>query len=100
MARKQLQMTLFTAEHRRLMQVFFPLAHEECSELLGSLGSFLEKRLLPLSPKLDAGEASIEGPRAELMAQGMCRIPFPEEYGGLGLPFGVYSTAVELLGGA
>ena len=60
----------------------------------------MEKRVLPLSAKLDGGEASIEGPRSELLEQGMCRIPFPEEYGGLGLPFGVYSTAVELLGGA
>ena len=80
------------------MEFFHPEAHEQYSELLSSLGGFMEKRLLPLSPKLDAGEASLDGPRKELLAQGMCRISVPEELGGLGLPFMVYASAVELLG--
>jgi len=60
----------------------------------------MEKEILPLSPKLDLGEAKIAGPRKALLEQGMCQIPFPEEYGGLGLPFSVYANAVELLGTA
>ena len=93
-------LAIYSAEHRRLMQMFEPAHHREYSEVLGSLGAFMEKEILPVSPKLDAGQASIQGPRNALFAQGMAQIPFPAEYGGLGLPFPVYSMAVELLGTA
>ena len=82
------------------MEMFEPHGHRECSEVLASLGAFMEKEILPLSPKLDSGEASIKGPRKALFEQGMAQIPFPTEHGGLGLPFSVYATAVELLGNA
>lgn len=82
------------------MQILYPGNHQEYSEVLSSLGSFMEKEILPLSPKLDTGEASIKAPRRKLFDQGMSQIPFPSEYGGLGLPFSVYATAVELLGHA
>lgn len=93
-------MAIYTAEHKQLMQMFHPTKHQEYSEVLSSLGSFMEKEILPLSPKLDAGEASLAGPRSALFGQGMSLIPFPTKYGGLGLPFSVYATAVELLGTA
>ena len=93
-------MAIYSAEHRRLMQMLHPEHHSEYSEVLSSLGGFMEKEILPLSPKLDSDEASIAEPRAALFEQGMSRIPFPVEYGGLGLPFSVYATAVELLGTA
>ncbi len=82
------------------MEMFNPDRHQEFSEILSSLGEFMEKKILPISPKLDTGEAKISVPRKALFDQGMCRIPFPEEYGGLGLPFSVYANAVELLGTA
>ena len=58
------------------------------------MGSFMEREILPLSPKLDTGEVSIVAPRKALFEQGMSRIPFPQEYGGLGLPFSEYAMAV------
>jgi alkylation response protein AidB-like acyl-CoA dehydrogenase len=82
------------------MEAFHPEKHAEYSEVLASLSGFMEKEILPLSPKFDSGEASIRAPRAALLRQGFCQIPFPEEYGGLGLPFSVYANAVELLGAA
>ena len=82
------------------MEMFEPARHQECSELLSSLAGFMEKEILPVSSKLDSGALSIEGPRKALFEQGMSQIPFPAEYGGLGLPFPVYATAVELLGTA
>ncbi|MDG6910603.1 MAG: acyl-CoA dehydrogenase family protein, partial [Nitrososphaerota archaeon] len=82
------------------MQMLHPDHHEEYSGALSSLGGFMEKEILPLSPKLDSGEASIADPRRALFAQGMSQIPFPAEFGGLGLPFSVYAMAVELLGTA
>jgi len=60
----------------------------------------MDKELLPISPKIDTGEAKIAGPRKALLKQGMCQIAFPEKYGGLGLPFSVYAMAVEMLGTA
>jgi len=93
-------LAIYSAEHRRLMGIFHSSRHEEYEELLSSLGSFMEEEILPLSPKIDVGEAKIAGPRKALFEQGMCQIPFPEEYGGLGLPFTVYANAVELLGTA
>ncbi|MDG7010732.1 MAG: acyl-CoA dehydrogenase family protein [Nitrososphaerota archaeon] len=93
-------MAIYTSEHRRLMEMLHPGRHQEYSEVLSSLGAFMEKEILPLSPKLDAGGASIAGPRRALFEQGMTLIPFPAEHGGLGLPFSVYATAVELLGSA
>ena len=93
-------MAIFGADHRRLMEMFHPAEHKEYSDVLSSLGKFLEKQVLPLSPRLDTGEAKLAGPRKALFENGMCRIPFPEEFGGLGLPFCVYATAVELLGTA
>jgi len=93
-------LAIYSAEHKRLMQTFYPDHHQEYSEVLSSLGAFMEKELLPISPKIDSGEAKIAGPRKALLKQGMCQIAFPEQYGGLGLPFGVYATAVEMLGTA
>ena len=93
-------MPLFNAEHRRLVEIFHPSLHAEYSEVLSSLGAFMEKRVLPLSPKFDAGQESIAEARKELLGQGICQIPFPAEHGGLGLPFSIYAIAVELLGAA
>ena len=93
-------MPLFKAEHRRLLEMFHPNAAGDYSEVLSSLSELMEKKVLPLSPDFDAGRRSIQGAREELFGQGFCRIPFPAEYGGLGLPFSVYANAVELLGSA
>ncbi len=93
-------MAIYSAEHRRLMEMFYPSAHQGYSEVLSSLGSFMEREILPVSPKLDIGEAKIAGPRKALLEQGICQIPFPEKYGGLGLPFSVYAMAIEMLGTA
>jgi alkylation response protein AidB-like acyl-CoA dehydrogenase len=89
---------IYSAEHRRLTQILHPSRCEEYSEVLSSLGQFMEKRIVPLSAKFDTGELSIKKPRKELLEQGICQIPIPQEYGGLGLPFSVYANAVEMLG--
>lgn len=69
-------------------------------EALGSLAGFLEAKVLPLSAKFDQRTAKIGQARRELLQQGVCQISFPREYGGLGLPFGVYGLAIELTGEA
>lgn len=82
------------------MEIFHPDASAEYLEVLSSLADFMEKKVLPLSPEFDSGKKSIVASRSELLKQGFCQIPFPVEYGGLGLPFSVYANAVELLGSA
>jgi butyryl-CoA dehydrogenase len=91
---------IFNAEHRRLIEILHPLKHEEYSEILASLGGFMEERTMATAAKLDAGEESITVPRKELLDRGICQMPFPTEYGGLGLPFSIYASAIELLGTA
>jgi alkylation response protein AidB-like acyl-CoA dehydrogenase len=93
-------LAIYRPEHRKLIEMLYPEHHREYSELLSSLGKFMERELLPVSSKLDSGEASIEAPRKALFEHGMGLIPFPEKHGGLGLPFSVYATAVEMLGAA
>ena len=93
-------MPLYSREHRQLMEFYHPEKHEEYSGLLSALGEFMEKRVMPLSPKFDTGEAKMAPVRKELLGQGMCQISAPAQYGGLGLPFSLYANAVEMLGTA
>lgn len=60
----------------------------------------MEDKVLPFAAAFDAHTASIEATRKALLQQGVCQIPFPREYGGLGLPFGIYDLAMELVGAA
>ena len=82
------------------MELYHPGRHEEYSEVLSSIGGFMEKHLLPISPKIDEGEAKMANLRKELLKHGICQISAPSEYGGLGLPFSVYANAIEMLGTA
>lgn len=93
-------MALFNAEHKRILEIFHPDQHEEYVELLMALGRFMDERIVPLSPKFDLHEARIAPARRELLGNGICRIPYPKAYGGLGLPFSIYTTAIELAGAA
>ncbi|MGD0478094.1 MAG: acyl-CoA dehydrogenase family protein [Nitrososphaerales archaeon] len=99
-AEMALALPLFSAEHKVLLETFYPSNHNEYSEILTSLGGFMEKEIMPLSPKFDAGQEPIGPSRRRLLENGICQIPFPPEYGGLGLPFLVYANAIELLGAA
>lgn len=93
-------MPLFSAEHKTLLKTFHPAVHEEYAEILNSLAGFMEKELMPLSSKFDAGLEPIGPSRKRLLENGISQIPFPTTYGGLGLPFSVYASAIELLGTA
>ena len=95
-----LALPLFSAEHKVLLETFYPSNHDEYSEILTSLGGFMEKEIMPLSPKFDLGQEPIGPYRKRLLENGICQIPFPPEHGGLGLPFSVYANAIELLGAA
>ncbi len=83
-----------------MLKSFRPSDYPEHMEVLSSLGSFMESELLPRSSRFDSGQESIAPYRRRLMEHGICAIPFPREHGGLGLPFLIYASAIELLGAA
>ena len=56
--------------------------------------------MLPLSLGLDQGKGEIDKPRRILFEQGVCKLAYATEFGGMGLPFGVYALAMELAGWA
>jgi alkylation response protein AidB-like acyl-CoA dehydrogenase len=92
-------LAIFSEEQSTVLAEFYP-ASPEYAELLSGLASYIEENVLPDSGKLDAGSGQLPRIRAGLLAHGLCQIQFPREFGGLGLPFGVYVSAVELVGSA
>ncbi|MDV3277342.1 MAG: acyl-CoA dehydrogenase family protein [Nitrososphaerales archaeon] len=92
-------MALFRLEHKQLLEFNYP-GRADYRDILSSLGTFLERKILPNSPKFDAKTEEAQPARKALFENGICQIPYPREYGGLGLPFGIYCLAVELVGAA
>jgi len=68
--------------------------------ILRSLSAVLEEKVSPLSLALDQGREEIGKPRRILFDQGLSKLPHAPEFGGMGLPFGVYALAMELAGAA
>src|SRR3989442_2561939 len=89
---------LFKPERRQLLKMLHPAREEEVSEVLSSLATFMEKKILPLSPKFDSLAEKITSARKSLLENGICHIPYPSRYGGLELPFSAYTVAIELAG--
>ncbi|HXW36961.1 MAG TPA: acyl-CoA dehydrogenase family protein [Nitrososphaerales archaeon] len=93
-------MPIYKKEHEQALKIYAAERADQYADLLSALGKFLESSVLPLSTKFDSKEQKITAPRKELLAKGICRIAYPERYGGLGLPSMVYIMAMELAGTA
>jgi alkylation response protein AidB-like acyl-CoA dehydrogenase len=93
-------MKLFGPEHERLLSSLYGDGASEFDGLLRSFSAVLEAKVLPLSLGLDQGKGHIGQTRRTLFEQGLCKLSYPERYGGMGLPFGVYALAMELAGAA
>ncbi|MDV3292680.1 MAG: acyl-CoA dehydrogenase family protein [Nitrososphaerales archaeon] len=92
-------MVLFRTEHRQILKFNYS-EHEEYAGLLSSIGTLLERQVAPSSPDFDSKTKTIQSARKTLLDNGIVQIAYPAQYGGLGLPFGVYDLAMELLGAA
>jgi len=92
-------LALFRTEHKQLLE-FNYLSHQDYVELLSSLAGFLERNVSPHSTKFDSHQEGIQKARGALFENGIVRLSYPKEFGGLGLPFGVYELAMELAGSA
>jgi len=68
--------------------------------VLEAISKYLDQKVAPASPKFDAHEDSIADARRALFEKGVTQIAYPAKYGGLGLPFGIYELAMELVGNA
>jgi len=93
-------MKLFGPEHERVLLSLYGDAASEFDDLLRSFSAVLEAKVLPLSLGLDQGKGDIAETRRVLFDQGLSKLSYPERYGGLALPFGVYALAMELAGAA
>ncbi len=94
-------MKLFGAEQERVLGTLYGVgAAEVYGPILLSLSTVLEEKVVPLSLPLDQGKEEIGKLRRVLFEQGVCKLPHAEEFGGMGLPFGVYALAMELAGAA
>lgn len=91
---------LFYPEHRNSLHMFYSAESEDYIELLEGLSSMLEANVLQESASYDLKKRGIAYARKELFDSGLSRMVFPSTSGGLGLPFGVYSLAMELVGSA
>jgi alkylation response protein AidB-like acyl-CoA dehydrogenase len=68
--------------------------------VLEGLATLLERDVLPHSSRVDEKKESIARVRDAVFKTGLCQMPFDEKYGGLGLPFSMYSIGIELTGAA
>ena len=93
-------MKLFYPEHVSSLRSFYSGEFEEYAQLLEGFASMLEANVLDKSPGYDQKRKGIAESRKELFDSGLSRMTFPSTFGGLGLPFGVYSLAMELVGAA
>ncbi len=94
-------MKIFGAEQERVLgSLYGAEAAEVYSALLRSLSAVLEEKVSPLSLALDQGKGEITKPRRVLFDQGVCKLPHAAEFGGMGVPFGVYALAMELAAAA
>jgi len=86
----------YTMEQKSIIEMLFPDAGEY-NLMLGSIGDFVEKEILPGAAKIDKEEIF---PRLNLEKsekQGIMAIPFPKDYNGLELAYPLYIAALEML---
>jgi butyryl-CoA dehydrogenase len=86
----------YRKEQRNIIEMLYSDSGEYHS-LLESLGSFLEKKIMPGAKRIDH-EALFPGDNLEKLAEkGVMALPFPEEYRGLGNPLPVFVAVMEML---
>jgi alkylation response protein AidB-like acyl-CoA dehydrogenase len=65
--------------------------------LLESIGTFLEKEILPDAKKVDQEAIFPRRNLEKVSGKGIMAMPFPTDLGGLGLPYPVFIAALEML---
>lgn len=91
-------MTLFRKELRDAIKMLYPSNSSDFMLLLESFGEFLEKEIMPTAKRIDAEKIFPRDNLDKLFKQGFTSMPFQSQYGGLGLPYLIYTAAMEMLG--
>ena len=74
------------------------LPSEEAVDLIGLVREVVTRELLPLAAQAEADAAFPRGVFRLLGRTGLLGLPYPEEYGGGGLPYEVYLQVLEEIG--
>ena len=77
--------------------MMFPEKYEEYSEVLEAFGDFVEKEILPTAVSIDRNSTFPRENMDKIFRQGFTNIPYPGKVGGLGLPYPLYVTCMELV---
>ena len=86
----------YLQEQRNIIGMLFP-GSREYHLLLESIGDFLEKEILPDAKRIDQEAMFPRGHLEKVAEKGVMAIPFPKQYGGLGLPYPLFTAALEML---
>ncbi|MGI0084256.1 MAG: acyl-CoA dehydrogenase family protein [Nitrososphaerales archaeon] len=90
-------MGFYTEEQAKILSMLFPDKKHEYNELLESFGKFMEKEILPTAERIDREGIFPKENMDKIFAQGFTDIPYPEQLGGLALPFPIYIACMELV---
>ena len=90
---------LYGEEQKNIVETLLP-DYQKFHSLLESLAAFFEEKIMPGAGKVDREEIFPRDNLAQLAERGLFGLPFSPEYGGGGLPFPVYVSALESLANA
>jgi butyryl-CoA dehydrogenase len=86
----------YCKEQRNIIGMLYPDS-KAYDTLLESLGSFLEKEIMPGAKTVDQEGIFPRDNLEKLAEKGVMSLPFPKEYGGLGKPLPVFVAVMEML---
>ncbi|MFQ6055496.1 MAG: acyl-CoA dehydrogenase family protein, partial [Methanosarcinales archaeon] len=87
----------YIKEQRNILEMMFPENFEEYNLMLESIGTFVEKKILPYAEKIDKEAIFPRENLKNISKQGIMSMSFPREYNGLGLPYTIYIAALEMI---
>lgn len=89
-------MASYPAELKNIIHMLFPDA-SSFDRALESMAGFAAREIAPTARKTDEESSFPRHNLTRVSEQGIFSMPFPEEFGGRGLPFPVYVAAIEIL---
>ncbi|MDG6995395.1 MAG: acyl-CoA dehydrogenase family protein [Nitrososphaerota archaeon] len=93
-------MPFFVDEQRKIVSMLYPSHSSEYNELLESFGEFVQREIVPTARQVDKSGVFPKENVQKILRHGFTNIPYPENLGGLGLPYPIYVAAMELVGKA
>ncbi len=86
----------YLKEQKNIIGMLFS-GTKEYDPMLESIGTFVEKEILPDAKRADQEAIFPRHNLNKLVRKGVMAIPFPKALGGLGLPYPVYIAALEMV---